>query len=290
MRSEKDRKRSHSASVARGRMYLNSDLAWLPGFPLHATLGAVEWMSVPRGGNRTPEPIRLERDHLHRASYVRTKLVHKFPNALPLIVDDYDRWIEGVPEVLDLLKEAIHHGRELPPALLTTGHGFSRSSVREAGLLTKTQPALRSLVNALSWTLYLTPRELPKALSWLQENAPVITVLLSTRPGPDGVVSALILWELVRRDGPGRVQSPSATASCAAEPSHTCCGTTGNSGGWTCRPSTYWWNWNPRWSCRSCAAPAPAASVPTNRKPTTPGAHSSPAPTTPWAVQSGRNA
>ncbi len=205
MRPEKPRERLRSAALSRGRMFLKARLDWLPGFPLGQAEGAVDWMCMPRYGEPSPKRIRLERQYLQRATYLWTKFVYRFPKALPHLVDEPQRWTEGVPQLLNWLKGAIHRGELLPQSLIEIEGAFSRSAAEQANALTRSHPALRSLLNALSWIAYLTPSELPQALAWLAANAQKIKVLLEMRPEPDGIVAALTLWEIVRRDGSRRL-------------------------------------------------------------------------------------
>jgi len=201
MQPEKPRERSRRHSISRGRMYLKAQLEWLPGFPLEQGEGVVEWMCMPRYGERSPKRIRLERGHLHRATYLWNKFVYRFPKALPHLVDDLSRWIEGVPQLLAWLKGAIHRGERLPETLLEIATVFPRSAIQQTQTLLQRHPALRPLLNALSWTAYLNPQEFSDALFWLKANISAIEALMHARPGVSGLVAALNLWELARRDG-----------------------------------------------------------------------------------------
>ncbi|MFQ5570252.1 MAG: hypothetical protein ACE5G0_11295 [Rhodothermales bacterium] len=206
MRPEKHRQHARSAAIARGRMFLKARMGWLPGFPIRQGAGTVEWMSVPRHGERTPTRIQLARDYLQRATYTWNKLVHRFPRVLPHLVDDRDAWTKGVPQVLDRLKGAIHRGEPVPGSLLEVEGVFSRSAVETAAALARRHPAWQPLLDALSWSTFLSPKELPRILAWLDENARAVTVLLEARSGTEGIVTVLTLWELARRDGSRRVE------------------------------------------------------------------------------------
>ncbi|MEM7345344.1 MAG: hypothetical protein AAF485_13980, partial [Chloroflexota bacterium] len=66
-------------------------------------------------------------------------------------------------------------------------------------------PRLRPLLNALSWTTYLTPNDLANILQWLEANAEAVQSFLINCPENKGVVTALHLCNLARRDGHHRV-------------------------------------------------------------------------------------
>lgn len=201
MRPEKYRQGSRSAALARARMFMKADLFWLPGFPCGQEKGGVLWVTLPRKGERPPEQLRLQRNHLQRATHTRNKLVYHFPRVLPRLVEDRDRWVEGVPQLLKWLKGAIHRSEPLPASLLGANSGFSRTAVDRALRLVASHPALQPLVEALSWTTYLTPKELPEALDWLEANASAVQRLLQAERPIENLKNALMMWELTRRDG-----------------------------------------------------------------------------------------
>ena len=118
MQPKDHRSRRHSATLARGKMFLKSELGWLPGFPIGARRGIVTWMSIPREGDRQPQRFELDRQHLHRATYTWSKLVHRFPRVLPRLVEDVDWWKRGVTHILRQLKGAIHEDAAIPASLL----------------------------------------------------------------------------------------------------------------------------------------------------------------------------
>ena len=203
MRPEKQREGSHRVGVARGRMFLKSGLGWLPGFPLGQTEGCVSWMALPRHGDSSSARIDLTRTHLREATQTWTRLVRGFPRAFPRLVDDPERWTEGVPQILQWLKGAIHDGKSLPGSLIAVDGAFPPGISEHAAAIEKRWPSLRPVLNALSWSTYLAPGALTATLPWIESNARAIRTVLDAQPENDGLVTVLRLWELVRQDGPG---------------------------------------------------------------------------------------
>ena len=207
MRPEKQREGSNRVGVARGRMFLKSGLGWLPGFPLGQTEGCVSWMAMPRHGDSSSARTDLTRTHLREATQTWTRLVRGFPRAFPRLVDDPERWTEGVPQILQWLKGAIHDGKSLPESLIAVDGAFPPGTAERAAAIAKRWPGLRPVLNALSWSTYLAPGTLTATLPWIESNARAIRTILDAQPENDGLVTVLRLWELVRQDGPGGVSA-----------------------------------------------------------------------------------
>lgn len=74
MRPEHNRALSQSTGIARAKMYLKQDLAWLAGFPIAQSDGRVEWMLRPRVGHSANATITLDRERLSQAQFTLTKL------------------------------------------------------------------------------------------------------------------------------------------------------------------------------------------------------------------------
>ncbi len=196
------RETSHKTAMARGRLILTAEMGWLPGFPLAQGDGYIEWFSLPRGGDTSPTLITLERNHLHRATYTWQKMRYRFPKVLPRLVEDRDRWVAGVPELLNNLNRAIHQGDRLPNTLLYIDGAFSLWIVTQAETLLKHHPELRPVLNALTWITYLSPAELSKSLTWLEQYSDSLTTLLAHLPQQEGLTTILNIWNISRHQKP----------------------------------------------------------------------------------------
>ncbi len=140
-------------------------------------------MCIPYLGLKVIQSKKLDREILQQSVYTWQKLTRRFPRALPEIVDDRDRWVKGVSQILDLLKNAIHKDEPLPASLLEITGGFSPKVVNSAGLLINQHPVMGPLINALSWCTFLNPEEMAKALTWFIQNITKIENLFVTKPG-----------------------------------------------------------------------------------------------------------
>ena len=182
-------------------MFLKSGLGWLEGFPLGQDEGCVSWMVMPRHGDSSGTRIELTRTHLRDAAQTWNRLVRGFPRALPRLVDDPDRWTEGVPQILQWLKGAIHDGKSLPESLIAIDRAFPPGIAEQAVAIATRWPSLRPLLSALSWCNYLTPVTLSSKLKWTESNARAIRTILDVRAGDDGLLIVLQLCELAERGG-----------------------------------------------------------------------------------------
>lgn len=151
-------------------MLIKAKLGWLGGFP-----GAHGWVVVPED-ERPLERLELGRDHLRRATYTANKLRGEFPRALPKLVGDVDAWHAAVTSVLAALKPWVHHGQPPPTELFET-ELHSRTARARARALRQEHPALRGLVDALSWMLATRADAAAKALAWVEREAAALAVV-----------------------------------------------------------------------------------------------------------------
>jgi hypothetical protein len=193
-------------------MVLKDRLNWLHGFPVVQQGGVVTWLTLAHGVQQPPTRIALDGAALHRATRAWTKLVYHFPNALPQVVDDYNQWVAGVPTLLDWLKPAIHEQQPLPASLFNIAGAYPSATVARVARLIDRYPRLQTVLDALSWSSYLTPAEVAPALGWLEENHAAITVILTQstpavddpiEPDPipaDPRLTVLLLWQLTHSE------------------------------------------------------------------------------------------
>ena len=188
-------------------MLLESGLGWLEGFPLGQRERGVSWMAMSRRGDSSCTRIELNRTRIRDAAQTWNRLVRGFPRALPRLVDDLDRWSEGVPQILKWLKGAIHDGKPLPESPMAVDHAFPPAIGEQYAAVATRCPGLRPLLNALSWSHYLSPDSLSAALPRIASNARAIRTILDPQSETDGLVTVLRLCELARRDGARRVSA-----------------------------------------------------------------------------------
>ena len=89
--------------VSRARILLKKNLGWLPGFPFAAEPGSIRWWSLPPEA-KAGEVVTLDRPQLRHMEMTLTKLRHRFPNALPKLVEDVDDWFGRMDFLLAMLK------------------------------------------------------------------------------------------------------------------------------------------------------------------------------------------
>jgi len=170
MRPHQPIARTKASGMARARMLIKAKLGWLDGHPcMSEGPHAGTWIVVPED-ERPVERLVLGREHLRRATYAAGKLRGEFPRALPKLVGNVDTWHAAVTGVLEALKLWVHHGQP-PPAELFETELHTRAARARARALRQQHPALRGLVNGLSWVLATRAQLAPKALAWIEREA-----------------------------------------------------------------------------------------------------------------------
>ena len=185
-------------------MFLKAELGWLPGFPAACRAGKLIWVSVPRRGEEGIRQFELDREALHRATYTRSKLVHRFRRALPKLVDDAEWWQEGTRRILDWAKGPIHEGAAIPMSLVSEPNAFSAHAIKEAKELVDAVPTMRPIVGALSWMTYLHPGDFLAGVKWCRGNRAALEVMSDAAPPEERIVRTLAAWEVARRVGAER--------------------------------------------------------------------------------------
>ncbi len=206
MQPKEKRARLQSAGPARARMFLKSELGWLPGFPRTVGDGMVTWVTVPRDGGQGVQVLQLDREHLQRATSACTKLLHGFPRALPRLVGNVERWQTATSTIFEFLTAAIHKGQALPASLVDRNGAFNADSRKLAKKLTRDQPELGSLISALSWTTLLTPQDFRDGLQWIAANTDALRFMCKHADAENRDIGPLQLLELTRRMGANRTE------------------------------------------------------------------------------------
>ncbi|KAA1261337.1 hypothetical protein LF1_38840 [Rubripirellula obstinata] len=179
--------------VARARLLFKRDLAWLPGYPLDAANDASEagnafrWQSnltaSATNSSANSSAVSIDGEQLRRAQMTISKLRHRFPRALPKVVDDVDDWLSRTDFLLGLLKGWVHHGET-----------FSSDDVLRSGILPtrwtdelvrigSSYPRLDGLLNAVTF-LTLSDRQncAIDALEWIDRHATELALLCEIDP------------------------------------------------------------------------------------------------------------
>ena len=115
-----------------------------------------------------------------------TKLRHRFPNALPKLVEDVDDWLGRMDFLLDMLKDAIHRQRGLEARSWLSEVALPRRWTERFPELWNGHAPLRPLLDAVLF-LEMTGRSRPSVdtMDWIDEHAPSL-LRLSTLFPPDG--------------------------------------------------------------------------------------------------------
>lgn len=193
MQPERRRESSEQTGIARARMYLKSDIDWLEGFPVDQGEGFVGWQPRPKLGEALPARIRVDRERLTRTQLTLTKLVNRFPRAMPKIVGDVEAWRERVTSVLDLLKGAVHDGADLLNML--PRFADSQSSTL---LLTS---VLRLIATAVIWFEATNKSKESTLLTWIAANSKCLEQHLAIAGYGEGLINTLLMGELIHEDG-----------------------------------------------------------------------------------------
>ncbi len=181
MRPEEKRPNKFQTGKARARMLLKKNAGWLPGFPLKVDEGSVQWKAWPWERPGAAWTVTLDRDALRRVEMVLNKLRHRFPNALPKIVEDADDWLARMDFLLELLKGAIHGGQSIEAESLLTAPCANTRWGDAFRWRRSRYPDLAPLLDAVAFAQF-TGRSCchTPVLDWIDEHAPR---LLRLAPG-----------------------------------------------------------------------------------------------------------
>jgi hypothetical protein len=189
--------RSVSKGAHRARHFIARDLAWLEGYPVPGQVPT--WQVSPWVGGTDEREMVLTGTDLSKATYTLQKLVLRFPRALPRVVESPKTWEARTRQQLERLKPWIHQGVAPPPSLLEEPGAYRRSEVAQAVALRGAHSRLAPLIDALSWTQYVTGT-FAGVLPWLEAHAQLLGSLLAHRP--EGLAIALRCLRLSRDGDP----------------------------------------------------------------------------------------
>ena len=160
-------------------MFLAAKMGWLPGFPVGQAEGVVHWIGVPDERGRPVERYELTRNSLHEAHLTWQTLINRYSTALPDVVDDVDRWRQGIPQYLNWLKAAAYDGQPVPIDLFALPDAYVEPIQQRAQEIKTTWPAAAGLIAALSWQTFLNPKHGIQKLNRLETNRPKLEPILS---------------------------------------------------------------------------------------------------------------
>ncbi len=203
MRTELRKETSKSAVTARVKVLLSANLGWLEGFPLEVAGGIVRWLAVPAAA--PPEEMRLEGQHLSRATYALNKLRGELAPALALLLDNPEAWLDSVESRLERLKGAVHRGDRLSQRFFQDDL-FPARFREEASRLAAEEPRLKPLLNALAWVHAGYPEKARADLDAVREWGPRFAPFADRRDEIPAILSFLRLAQLAASHGRERVQ------------------------------------------------------------------------------------
>lgn len=186
MQPEDRRRGKIQKGISRARILLKQHVGWLPGFPVAGESGALGWWRLPPEA-RSGEIISLDREQLRRMEMTLTKLRHRFPNALPKLVEDVDDWLGRMDLLLAMLKQAIHRQHGLEARSWLSEGVLPRQWTERFPELWNGQAPLRPLL-AAAISLEMTGRSRPSAdtMDWIAQHAPSLLKLSTLVPQGDG--------------------------------------------------------------------------------------------------------
>ncbi len=172
MRPDRGRANRPQQGKARARILLKRNAGWLPGFPTVTEPGAVHWQGWPWESPGEPRRFTIDREALRRVEMTLSKLLHRFPHALPKIVEDVDDWQARMTRLLEAAKGAVHDDCPIDvPALLRTYPSNRRWGDRFLELRA-TRPEATQLVDAVAMVAFSGRRRLDmQAFDWVDEHA-----------------------------------------------------------------------------------------------------------------------
>lgn len=192
--------KSKKAATTAARSYLRAKLGWLRGFPLDAAeKGCLEWMSLrPLGGRADGTHINIDRERIRRTEFGRNAALRRFPNALPRVVGDVDRWKRRTDLQLEILKAAVHDHTPMPGLSDLLAASVSRRSVRDqAHEIAAHGPAFKRLCTAAVWVYWSSETDLRTALDLMHQYRSELSVLLQHLVGAAGTRCALQCLQLI---------------------------------------------------------------------------------------------
>lgn len=170
--------------VARARLLIKRDMAWLPGYPLIKTNSEAEsknvlpWRADLPQRDNVSQPWSIEREHLRRAQMTLSKLRHRFPHALPRIVDDVEDWLRRIDFLVSLVKGFVHHGQTFCGDDVLRSEVFPVRWTQEVSRMKTTHRPLAEMLDAVTFLALSSQRTCElDSLAWIDKYAAELTLL-----------------------------------------------------------------------------------------------------------------
>jgi hypothetical protein len=201
MRPERSRVTARATHVARARLLVKADLAWLGGYPTgEVTEAGVAW-HVPVSEGRPAQRSTIDRASLHRATRALTELEERFGEVLDDVVDAPRSWRAGVRCTLALLKPRIHRSAGGAADPLDSGQYKADLVAR----VRSAPAAARALLDAAAWIALVAPARLDRIAAWVLAHTDVLETLRASLPAEDADATAIHLGLLADAHGADRI-------------------------------------------------------------------------------------
>lgn len=176
MRPERSRDTGRAPRVARARLLVKADLAWVGGYPTGTTADAGVAWCVPPGAGRPAREIVMDRGSLHRATRALKELELRFGDVLDEALGDGREWMNGARAAVDLLKPYVHGATSTVPARRAAlGSRIFRDDV--VATVASAPEGLRGVLEASAWTALVAPARLGRIAAFARANRDAIEAL-----------------------------------------------------------------------------------------------------------------
>ncbi|MEM6473259.1 MAG: hypothetical protein AAF802_27100, partial [Planctomycetota bacterium] len=164
--------------VARARVLLRRDAAWLPGSPIKTTTckrtgkRVVVWLGLEGPRDDEPSLFEIDGESLRRAQLTISKLRHHFPHALTKIFPNTDDWLSRIDFVFEALKDAIHRGVALNADLIYRGGVLPDQLLAKLLSVKAVSPRIAPLLDSLVFAALSSPTSnLRESFDWIERHA-----------------------------------------------------------------------------------------------------------------------
>lgn len=176
MRPANPRARAHRTGDRQVRALVGLRLGWTAGYPVGRTGEGVSWQCGPE---HTEKLHLLDRGALHHATRAWYTIQRDHLSAAERSLEEGAAWCARVPELIELIKPAVH-GEQDPPDDTLRAPSWSRREIARVQEARARHPALTPLLNRATWVWFLRPAALGRVLDGLDRVAPDLITFLGT--------------------------------------------------------------------------------------------------------------